>query len=231
MIRQFRSAREMEQPSQGEQTMQEAFDYTPLTSDIAEQVQTVAQRIRQMVKRTLEDLLAVGGDLLAVKAALPHGRFGPWLRAEFGWTERTARLFMTVAQRFGPKTEPLFDLRIDPTAAYLLAAPSAPEEASAAAVQRAESGEHITVSVAREILGKLGKKPGRRTRSLSQLPDGKLLGQLLEALESYRQRWDPRQVSVLAQQLREFADSLEAEHSGRKTSGESRPADYHRATK
>ena len=52
----------------------------------------------------------------------------------------------------------------------------------------------------------------------------------LETLESYRQRWDPRQVTVLAQQLREFADSLEAEHKGRKTSRENGRADYHRAT-
>jgi hypothetical protein len=220
MIRQIRSAREIEKPSQGQQMIQEAFDYTPLTPDIAAQVQTAAQRIRQMVQRTLEDLLAAGKDLLAVNAALPHGRFGPWLRAEFGWTERTARRFMTVAERFGPKTDTMSDLPFDPTAAYLLAAPSAPEEASSVALERAENGERITFSVAKEILGKLRNKPGRRTRRLSHLPDGKLLGQLLESLESFRQRWDPRQVSVLARQLREFADSLEDEHAGKETAGE-----------
>jgi hypothetical protein len=75
-------------------------------------------------RRTLRNLIAVGNDLLAVKEVLPHGHFGPWLRAEFGWTERAAQHFMTVAQRFGPKSEIISDLRIDPTAAY----PYAPEE-------------------------------------------------------------------------------------------------------
>jgi hypothetical protein len=190
----------------------EPFDYSPLDADVIRRVRTAAERIRQMVKRTLEVLIAVGEELLAVKQALPHGDFGPWLRVEFGWTERTARNFMTVAERFGPKTEIISDLRIDPTAAYLLAAPSAPEEASEAAVKRAEDGERITVAVAKQILDSLRKRQGRPRRTASyELPSPKLLGELLGTLESLRRRWDPRHVSVLARQLREFADSLEEE--------------------
>jgi hypothetical protein len=75
----------------------------------------------------LEDVIAVGDELLAAKARLPYGRFGPWLQAEFGWTERTARHFMAVAERFGPKAEIISELAIAPTAAYLLAAPSTPD--------------------------------------------------------------------------------------------------------
>ena len=51
-----------------------------------------------------------------MKNALPHGRFGPWLKAEFGWTERTAQNFMNVAGQFGSKTEMISDLLILPTA-------------------------------------------------------------------------------------------------------------------
>jgi hypothetical protein len=206
----FHSAPAVEAASQTELLAAEKFDYTPLDADIAWQAQAVAQRIRQMMKRTLEDLIAIGSDLLAVKASLPHGKFGPWLRAEFGWTERTARNFMIVAQRFGPKTEMIADLRIEPTAAYLLAAPSAPEAASERALQRAADGERITVSVAQDILGSLRTRPVRSERTSSrQLPATKLLGELLASLESFRRRWDARQVSLLARQLREFADSLE----------------------
>jgi hypothetical protein len=208
----FRSAPAVENASRGVLLVLEKFDYAPLDANVVRRVQSAAQRIRQMMKRTLEDLIAIGTDLLAVKEVLPHGKFSPWLGAEFGWTERTARNFMTVAQRFGPKTEMISDLRIDPTAAYLLAAPSAPEEASAAALQRAEGGERITVSVAKDILGSLRKKPVRSGRTSSRrLPATKLLGELLASLESFRRRWDCRQVSLLARQLREFADSLEQE--------------------
>src|SRR5262245_16411051 len=105
------------------------FDYSCVNGNVAERARSTAERIREGGKRTLEDLIAVGNDLLATKAALPHGQFGPWLEAEFGWTERTARNFMAVAEAFGPKTEIISDLAIAPTAAYLLAAPSTPEEA------------------------------------------------------------------------------------------------------
>jgi hypothetical protein len=43
----------------------------------------------------------------------------------------------------------------------------------------------------------------------AEWPMGKLRGELLEALESFRQRWEPRQFAVLARQLRDFADSLQ----------------------
>jgi hypothetical protein len=116
---------------------------------------------------------------------------------------------MGVAQRFGAKTEMISDLRIDSTAAYLLAAPSAPAEASEVALRRAVNGECVTASVAKEILGTLRKKSKRRRRKAPAAPTGKLRGQLLEALETFRQSWDPCEFSALAGQLRDFADSLE----------------------
>src|SRR5262249_37303709 len=133
------------------------FDYTPLDAGVAEIARTRAERIRAKVQRSLADLIDVGNDLLAVKTALPHGQFLPWLGAEFGWTERTARHLMAVAERFGPKSEMISDLTIQPTAAYLLAAPSAPDEAREAAIERAEAGERITSAVAKEILARARK--------------------------------------------------------------------------
>jgi hypothetical protein len=44
----------------------------------------------------VEDIIEVGNDLQAVKDALPHGQFLPWLKAEFGWSERSAQNFMSV---------------------------------------------------------------------------------------------------------------------------------------
>lgn len=211
MNRPFCAASQQGNASQDEMIVHPLFDYSLLEADIAQQAQRAAHRIRQMVKRTLEDLLAVGQELLTMKKDLPYGRFGAWLHAEFGWTERTARHFMAVAERFGAKTEIISELRIDPTAAYLLAAPSAPEEASAAALQRAANGERITVAVAKQILVKLRPKQSPQLPRQPQLPTDKLLGQLLESLESFRRRWNPRQLSLLARQLREFADSLQGE--------------------
>jgi len=116
------------------------FDYTPLGAEVADQVREAAEAIRQKIKRTTKDIIAIGQALLAVKDVLEHGQFGQWLKAEFGWTDRTARNFMAVAAAFGPKTEMSSELQIDPTAAYLLAAPSVPEQAREQALERTEAG-------------------------------------------------------------------------------------------
>jgi hypothetical protein len=197
----------MEKELKGELVVvEQRFDYSPLELKTAEKVQAAAERIRETVKRTIEDLIGVGRDLLAVKEALPHGQFGPWLRAEFGWTERTARNFMAVAEQFGPKTEMISDLKIEPTAAYLLAAPSAPAEAREVAVERAEAGERITAKVAKQILAEKRKKPGKRRKRASA---EELTGKLEAVLVRFRDRWNHKELSELAKKLREFADSLE----------------------
>ena len=118
------------------------FNYDLLETKVAEQARSSAERIRERVKKTVEDIIDVGNDLLAVKEALPHGHFGPWLKAEFGWSERSAQNFMSVAERF--KSAKFADLPIQPSAAYLLAAPAVPDEARQVAVEKAEAGEEIT---------------------------------------------------------------------------------------
>lgn len=146
----------------------------------------------------------MGNDLLAVKEALPHGQFGPWLKAEFGWSERSAQNFMSVAERF--KSAKFADLPIQPSAAYLLAAPAGPDEAREVAIEKAEAGEEITFATARKIVAEARKK--RRPRQQKALPSDKLGLRLMKSLERYKERWNPKELSELARQLREFADTL-----------------------
>jgi hypothetical protein len=73
------------------------FNYDQLETKVADKVRNAADRIRERIKKTVEDISEVRNDLLAVKEALPHGQFLPWLRAEFGWSERSAQNFMGVA--------------------------------------------------------------------------------------------------------------------------------------
>ena len=144
-----------------------AFDYDSLSRAVAKQVRSAAERIRQKVKKTLDDIMEVGTDLLDVKASLEHGRFGSWLQAEFGWTVRTAQHFMAVAEQFGPKNEIISHLAFQPTAAYLLAAPSVPDQARQLAIERAEAGERITTKVAREMLGTGAEEAGDRAEAFA----------------------------------------------------------------
>lgn len=192
----------------------QGFDYSPLEAPVAQKLRSTAERIRERVKKTLEDIIEIGNDLLGVKDALPHGQFLPWIRAEFGWGERLAENFISVAERFGPKSAIIADLTMQPTAAYMLAASSVPDKAREVAIERAEAGEKITIKVAKEIVAETRKE--KRPRRQKALPTDKLGGRLLKVLERYRQRWNPKELTELARQLREFADTLDEQKGGKK---------------
>jgi hypothetical protein len=118
------------------------FSYGSLPAEVATTVQGATERIRLRMKRTVEDIIEIGQELLAVKDALPHGQFGEWLKLEFEMTEMTAQRFMQVADRFGGKTNKLLDFK--PSVLYLLAAPSTPDEVVKKAIDVADAGNTVT---------------------------------------------------------------------------------------
>ena len=119
---------------------------------------------------------------------------------------------MSVAERFG-KTEIISDLQLAPTAAYLLAAPSVPDEARQVALDRAEAGEQITTAVAKKIVAEARKSGERQTRSF---PADKRTERVKSILERIHKQWGEEDLAALAAQFRSFADELEGPPQGGK---------------
>lgn len=69
----------------------------------------------------------------------------PWIEAEFGMSERTARNFMNVFETFGSNRDRVADLI--PTALYLLAVPSMPEEVGQEVLYRADNDKKRSVTL------------------------------------------------------------------------------------
>lgn len=116
--------------------MSEVITYTRTAALAA-----IADRIRQRVKSATTDIIAIGKDLIGAKAQLPHGAFLPWLDAEFGWTDRTARNYIRAADLAGSKSETISVL--PPSTVYLLAAPSTPEKIRTDIIQEIETGKPV----------------------------------------------------------------------------------------
>lgn len=93
------------------------------------------------MRRTAEDIIAIGLDLIAIKDKLGHGNFLPWIDAEFGISDRTARNFMNVAAAYGQKSETVSDLGV--RALYELAAPKTPIEVREEIEKMIEAGEVV----------------------------------------------------------------------------------------
>jgi len=127
------------------------FDYDALDTATSTLVQQRTDEIKALMRRTAEDIIAIGRKLAEVKEHLGHGRFLDWLAAEFGWHRFTANRFMQVAEVFAD-LEMSQIVTFAPSALYLLAAPSTPETARAEALERVATGEAITYSQARAII-------------------------------------------------------------------------------
>ena len=79
-----------------------------------------------------------------MKERLPHGSFIPWIKAEFGMSDKTAQKMMQVARVYGGKSE--LSSHLDPTALYELAAPKTPIEVREEVERMLAAGEVVLSS-------------------------------------------------------------------------------------
>jgi Protein of unknown function (DUF3102) len=119
----------------------------------ADRLQENANAIRELGKKTIEQVIEIGRRLTEVKDdLLEHGEFGPWLGREFGWTERTAQNFMRVYKLSQSNPKRISDLNLPLAGIYLLARPSTSDEVRNEVLERAEAGEQISVATIKEAI-------------------------------------------------------------------------------
>jgi len=135
------------------------FDYAAIGDpDVERQVREATVKIREMQRAALVD---IGRELIAVKAALPHGAFLAWVESSFGWSQRTAVNMMQVATEFGSKWETVSHL---PKAViYKLAAPSTPPTVREA-VLHLGPGQAVSVRNVTELIDQVGRSDARKIR-------------------------------------------------------------------
>lgn len=182
----------------------EGYDYSQVENKkLVKKMKETAELVRQKATRVVEDVIEMGKALLEVKAELPHGQFGKWLDAEFGWHARTARLFMSAAERFGTKTEMIADLSA--TVVYLLSAPSTPDKVVETVIERAEDGK-LTVAEVRGIIAKAMKRKRGAKGDVIEL----FRNQVTRGLQRCHEKADKKALAKVATWLREMAESLES---------------------
>src|ERR1700722_1744343 len=142
------------------------FDYNALAPDVASLATVAAAEIKTSTRRLLIEVVAAGKLLLEVKAALPHGAFGKWLEAEFGWTERTAQNYMRAAETYGSNTKCVSDLPLNTI--YQLQAPTVPESVRADVFSMAERGERPTEVVVKTMISEAKWKRDEERRGAAE---------------------------------------------------------------
>ena len=131
-------------------TKQRGFDYQNLDRQTQISVKQKTSEIKSLIRQTAQDIFHVGQKLAEVKQQLKHGEFRNWLNTEFNWSISSATKFMQVSEQF--KNVNFTHLNFATSALYVLAAPSTPENSRHHALQLASRGEHITYSLAKQIV-------------------------------------------------------------------------------
>jgi hypothetical protein len=168
------------------------FDYATFDPDTRRVLRERAEQIRGLARTAISGIMEIGKHLTEVKEQLGHGQFLKWIDAEFRWRQRTAENYMAVYARF--KSANFADLQIDPSALYLIAAPSTPESVRVEAVRRAESGEHVSHRDVRALVQRV-KETGELAE-VAVTPPGKIV-------ELRRKTLRPRNKRQQARDLRE----------------------------
>lgn len=130
-----------------------SFNYDLVAAPIAIQAREAAERIKLRLRRSAEDIIEIGRDLIDVKATIGHGHFLPWIEAEFGMGQSSADRFMQVAKVYGDKIPTVGNL--PPTALYALAAPKTPIEVREEVEKMIEAGEVVSAATVKELRDKL----------------------------------------------------------------------------
>lgn len=81
--------------------------YFGLSGEAATAARLTAERLGMCVKRTSEDMITIGEELLAIKPLLA-GQFLNWWESETGLSARMAQQLMRVAEQFGDRARTKF---------------------------------------------------------------------------------------------------------------------------
>ncbi len=130
--------------SDGQAPLSTYFNYDSLDHNHRLIIQQHTGEIRKRLRRSAQDIWEIGQRLADVRSRLKYGQFLGWLKAEFGWSQRTAYNFINVYEAFGDKFENLANVDIATSILYQLAAPSVPEKLRSQLLASAMEGEKIT---------------------------------------------------------------------------------------
>ena len=119
------------------------FDYDILESEQRSIVRRRTEEIKERLQRSAQDIWEIGQKLCEVRSQLAYGHFDNWLKAEFGWSRRTAYNFIKVYEAF-PERATVAQVSIAASALYQLSSPSTPKKVRDEMIQRAKDGEKIT---------------------------------------------------------------------------------------
>ena len=137
------------------------FSYDSFDLESATKLRATTSDIHELNRTTSPIVFQLGERLATAKAIVGHGKWGAYLKYEFGWHERTAQRYVAVHETLGDKSDMMSVL--EPTSLYKLSAPSTAASVRDQVLARLKSGEKPGVAEIEQLI---------RDERASRLPPG-----------------------------------------------------------
>jgi len=124
-------------------------------------------RAKQVLKRTAQDVIELSQIAHEYHEAFGYQEYVRWVKDDLQISEMFGTRILNVYKQFG-STNNLLVEEFQPSALYLLSAPSTPEPAREEALSLAESGEKISHAKAQEIIAKYKAEAETAKREASE---------------------------------------------------------------
>ncbi|MEO0770519.1 MAG: DUF3102 domain-containing protein [Cyanobacteria bacterium J06649_4] len=186
------------------------FDYDSLDAGQRSIIQQRTGEIRERLRRSAQDVWEIGQKLSDVRSRLKYGQFLTWIKAEFGWSQRTAYNFINVYETFGDRFANLAKVNIATSLLYQLASPSVPEELREQILRAAEQGDTMT---AKELKATIQKRRLKSASTRKKKNSPKELGKQAakERSEASRPTVDGAEIITVIAQPAEESDDDESD--------------------
>lgn len=83
------------------------------TTEVVRTVDVIAAEINALTATMLTNVIEIGRRMVEAKEMLPHGQFGPWLKANTPYSTSTANNYMRLFEAYGSPQNSLFGAEIN----------------------------------------------------------------------------------------------------------------------
>lgn len=116
----------------------------PVTSkELSNSAKVLGELVKSINGRTKTHYIETGRDLIRASDILEHGKLGPWLKENFGWSRSTARNYINAAKLVDENAN---IANLQPSAVMALSAPSVPESVKTEILAHLGAGKKPTVA-------------------------------------------------------------------------------------
>ena len=83
------------------------------TTEVVRTVDVIAAEINALTATMLTNVIEIGRRMVEAKEMLPHGQFGPWLKANTPYSNSTANNYMRLFEAYGSQQKSLFGAEVN----------------------------------------------------------------------------------------------------------------------